>query len=623
VIEKKVEALQFTARRSEAVSEQNLKIHRSPMSEGLKKARFHKLFTVFMLCSLSAFSFSPSLTFAQMTEDKTAMAAADFPKFIDDYLNDLHSRHPALAAASGFHAWDGQLEDYSSSAISAEISTIKKFQERLTKIPPLALSSSDLFDYQILASNMKARLLELEQIQNYKRNPAIYSDIISNSFLQIAIYEYAPADSRLRHVIAKEKLVPRLINSARDNMNGVPAVFLKVAIESFKGTLNFIQKDLPLAFAVVKDAKLQAEFRKSTKSASEAIAKYIKHLEKTKPDDTVTFAIGKPNYEAKLRFEEGIDTPIDNLLRIAYRELQKTQDEFRKACAQINGKADPMRVWAQVQKEHPKAGTLVDEAQKQLHTLKKFITEKHIVTLPDAAPVMVAATPDFMRWSTASMWTPGAFESRKLPSRYLITDVDPRWSEREKEEYLASMNYPQLWSTSIHEAYPGHYVQGIYLTHVQSKVRKTAALAPASFVEGWAHYTEQMMLEEGFGGGDAKLKLGQLADALLRLCRFVVGIRLHTEKFSVEEGTRFFMDHAYMGETPSRIEAERGTFDPTYLVYTVGKLMILKMRDDYKRIHQGEFSLQEFHDQLLAVGQAPLWVHRQALMPGDRSKLLE
>lgn len=621
MIEKPVEVL--TIRRPPKVAEKTFEIiSRSPIKQE-KKARFNRLFSLLTLLIFSAYSFSPSPIFAQMTEDKTAIAAADFPKFVDDYLTDLHSRHPALAAASGLHAWDSQLEDYSSAAIGAEISAIKKFQERLAKIPPLALASSELFDYQILASNMKARLLELEQIQTYKRNPAIYSDIIANSLLQIAMYEYAPADSRLRHLIAKEKLVPRLLDAARDNVSNIPSIFLKIALDNFKGTLSFMQKDLPLAFVAVKDAKLQGEFKKSTKTASEALAGYIKHLEKTKPDDTVSFAIGKANYEAKLRFEEGLDIPVEALLRIAYRELQKTQDDFRTTCARINAKADPLVVWSGVQKDHPKAGTLVDEARKQLETLKKFIADKHIVTLPEAEPPQVAATPDFMRWSTASMWTPGAFEARRLPSRYLITDVDPKWSEKEREEYLASINYPQLWSTSIHEAFPGHYVQGVYLTKVQSKVRRTAALAPASFVEGWAHYTEQMMLEEGFSGGDPKIKLGQLAEALLRLCRFVVGIRLHTERFSISEGTRFFMDNAYMGETPARLEAERGIFDPTYLVYTVGKLMILKMRDDYKRIHKDEFSLQEFHDRLLTIGQAPLWVHRQALMPGDRSKLLE
>lgn len=551
------------------------------------------------------------------------MAAADFPKFVEDYLLDYHSRHPSLAAASGIHAWDAQLEDYSSQAISAEVSAIKKFQMRLEKIPPLQLTSSDIFDYQILLSNMKSRLLELEQIKNYERNPQIYSDVISNGLLQIAMFNSAPPDSRIRHVIGKENQVPHLLDSAKANIHNVPSIFLKTASENFKGTLGFIQKELPMAFASVKDAKLQTEFKKSTKTASDALAKFIKHLEKMKPDPEASFAIGKQHYEAKLKYDEGIDIPVDTLLRIAYRELAKTQDEFRKTAAKINPRLDPLMVWADLQKEHPPAGTLVAEAQKQLDTIVAFIQEKHIVTLPSDEKPLVAATPDFMRWSTASMWTPGPFEGRKIQSQYLITDVDPKWTDKQKEEYLSSLNYPQLWSTSIHEAYPGHFVQGEYLKQVSSTVRKTAALAPASFVEGWAHYTEQMMLEEGFGGNNPKIKMGQLADALLRLCRFVVGIRLHTEGMSVDQGTRFFMENAFMGETPARIEAERGTFDPTYLVYTVGKLAILKLREDYKRYHREDFSLQEFHDRILANGQAPIWVHRQMLMPGDRSKLLE
>ena len=566
---------------------------------------------------------SPAVALFQRNESKTEMAAAKFPKLVADYLQDLHSRHPALAAASGLHSWDGELEDYSPAALSAETDAIKGFQERLEKIPPLELKLSDTFDYQILASNMRARLLELEKIQSYERNPQVYNEPISTGLLQLAIFEAAPAETRLRQVIAKEKLVPRLLDSARSNISKPPAVFLKVAIESFKGTLSFVQNDLPRAFASVNDPKLRSEFKKSTRTASEAIAKYIKHLEGKKPDPEAIFAIGKENYEAKLKYEEGIEVPVNTLLRIAERELLKTQEQFRKTAALIDQKRDPMSVWSGVQRDHPKAGALVEEAQKQLDALVRFIEEKKIVTLPQTAPPVVGPTPDFMRWSSASMWTPGPFESRRLPARYLITDVDPKWTDRQKEEYLGSINYPQLWTTSIHEVYPGHFVQGTYLKRVTSPVRKGWAISPGSFVEGWAHYSEQMMIDEGFGGGDPKMRMGQLADALLRLCRFVVSIREHVYGMTVDQATRFFMDNAYMGETPSRIEAERGTFDPTYLVYSVGKLAIMKLRDDYRRDRKEEFSLQEFHDRLLSNGNAPLWVHRQMLLPGDKGKLIE
>ncbi len=236
-----------------------------------------------LLISFGFFNLYQPVT-AQQTQDKSDMAAADFPKLVTDYLLDLHARHPAIAAASGIHAWDGRLEDYSSAAMASEADAIKRFQSRLEKIQPLSLSFSDIFDYQIIQSNMRARLLELEQIKDYERNPKVYNDVIAQGLLQIAMFEYAPADSRLRHVIAKEKQVPRLLESARANLNKPPAIFLKIALESFRGTLSFIQNDLPKAFASVRDAKLQGEFKKSTKTAATAVAKHIKHLEQAKPD---------------------------------------------------------------------------------------------------------------------------------------------------------------------------------------------------------------------------------------------------------------------------------------------------------------------------------------------------
>jgi uncharacterized protein (DUF885 family) len=580
---------------------------------------------VFILSAQSAFLANAALAQnqKQTSEEKNQLAGGDFLKLVNEYLTDLYSRHPTLAATSGIHTWDAQLEDFSHSALGDEDAAIKKFQARLDKIPPVALGLSDVMDYQIVASSMKSRLLELEQIKSFERNPQIYSDAVSNGLLLQAMFDYAPADVRLRQVISKEKLVPRLMDSARSNVRSVPVVYIKVSLESLKGTLSFVQTDLPKAFAAVKDPKLQADFKKSTAVAADSISRYIKDLERMKHDPAASFSIGRDNYQAKLKYDEGIDIPVDTLLKIAYRELTKTQDQFRATAAKLDPHRDPMKVWADVQADHPRAGTLVEEARKQLETLVKFIQDKKIVSLPEGPQPLVVSTPDFMRWSTASMWSPGPLESRQLAARYFITDVDPKWNQEQQQEYLGSINYPQLWTTSIHEAYPGHFVQGQYLNRVKSVVRKSWAFAPGSFVEGWAHYTEQMMIDEGFGNGDPKIRLGQLADALLRLCRFVVGIREHTEGMTVERATRFFMENAYMGETPSRIEAERGTFDPTYLVYTVGKLAILKMRDDYKRYRGKDYSLQEFHDRLLENGNAPLWVHRQLLMPGDQGKLLE
>lgn len=560
---------------------------------------------------------------SQNPERKTEMAGVEFRKLTAAYLDDLHSRHPSLAAASGIHTWDSLIEDLSASAVADETAAIKRFQQQLEKIRPLSLSFSELFDYQILASNMKARLLELEQIKSYKRNPQVYNDIISNGLLLISMFEYAPAGERLRHIIAKEKRIPALIESARANVENPPAVFLTTSIAGFRGTLSFIEKDLPRAFASVEDAGLRGELDKATRKAAKAISAYIKHLERTRPNPAAAFALGKRNYEAKLKYEEGIDIPVETLLAIARRELARTQELFRKTAARIDSRREALQVWTDLQADHPRPGALVQEAGRQLGALARFIEQKGIVTLPDGPGPQVAASPDFMRWATASMWTPGPFEVREIPARYLITEVDPAWSEEQKREYLSSFNFPQLWSTSIHEAYPGHFVQGAYLKRVKSPVRKAWALAPASFVEGWAHYAEQMMIEEGFGEGDPKIRMGQLADALLRLCRFVVGIRLHTDSMTVDEAARFFVDYGYMAAVPAQLEAERGTFDPTYVVYSIGKLAIIKLREDYNRYRKDEFSLREFHDQLLSNGFASIWAHRQMLMPGDKGRLIE
>ena len=282
----------------------------------------------------------------------------------------------------------------------------------------------------------------------------------------------------------------------------------------------------------------------------------------------------------------------------------------------MNG-GDPLELWSRTKAEHPAPGELVNVGRQQLDELATFLERQALITLPPGEPITVAPTPDFYRWSFASMWTPGPFETKPTRAYYYLTDVDPSWPPDRQEEHLRDFNFPTLWSISIHEVYPGHFLHYQHLRRVESKVRKSIMFAPASFVEGWAHYCEQMMIEAGFGRRDHGIKLGQLAEALIRLARFIVGIKLHTEDMSVEQGVRFFRDEAFLEEGNARREAERGTFDPTYLVYTAGKLMLLKLRQDYKQQQGKAFSLRTFHDTLLGNGTAPFWLHRQLMLGGD------
>jgi uncharacterized protein (DUF885 family) len=243
--------------------------------------------------------------------------------------------------------------------------------------------------------------------------------------------------------------------------------------------------------------------------------------------------------------------------------------------------------------------------------------------VPDAAHVRVAPTPRFYRWTFASMWTPGPFETRLLRAYYYITDADPSWPADRQEEHLRDFNFGALWAISIHEVYPGHFLHYQHLRQLSSTLRKSILFSSTAMVEGWAHYAEHMMVETGFRRQDSSVKLGQLAEALIRLCRLIVGLRLHAEDLSVEQGVRFFRDEAYLEETSARREAERGTFDPSYILYSLGKLMILKLRDDYKAAVGDRYTPRAFHDALLSNGTVPLWLHRELMLGEHNGAMLE
>jgi uncharacterized protein (DUF885 family) len=423
--------------------------------------------------------------------------------------------------------------------------------------------------------------------------------------------------------MSKLRQTPRLVQAARDNIKDPPGIFVKVGIDALKGALQFIDRELPRAFADVDDLHLLGDLADAQTEAAHALGSYIEYLETdVGPRARASFRLGRDKFEQKLKFEEGLSVPIERLLAIAERELKTTQESFRSLAGRLDG-TDPLQGWARTKAEHPAIGQLIAAGRQQLDELATFLQRSGIITIPAAEAITVAPTPDFYRWSFASMWTPGPFESKPTRAYYYLTDADPSWSAERQEEHLRDYNHPTLWSISIHEVYPGHFLQYQHLRRVESKVRKSILFAPASFVEGWAHYCEQMMLEVGFGRDNHRVKLGQLAEALIRLARFIVGIKLHTEDMSVEQGMRFFRDEAFMEESSARREAERGAFDPTYLVYAAGKLMLLKLRSDYKQQEGKAFSLRTFHDTLLGNGSAPFWLHRQLMLTDDTGDVIE
>ena len=541
-----------------------------------------------------------------------------FPHFVDDYLAYLYEVCPSQASVDGVHLHDDLLEDLSRSAIDAHTHALAGFSRRLYQIGSAHLSPTEQVDHPIVAANIEARMFDLEAVRPLDRNPQVYAEVLGKSLAGQALFAYAPEPERARRVVSKLRQVPRLVQAARDNLKECPGIFVKVGLETWRGTLKFIESDLPRAFSGLDDLHILGDLADTSTEAATAITSFIDYLETDlAPRAKASFRLGREKFEQKLKLEEGLALGADRLLTIALRELGEVQEEFRTVAGRLDG-GDPIEAWRKAKQQHPEPGRLVPAAQEQIKELVEFLQRQAIVSVPESEPIVVAPTPEFYRWAFASMWTPGPFESKPTRAYYYLTDVDRSWPPDRQEEHLRDFNFPTLWNISIHEVYPGHFLHHQHLRSVESKVRKSLFFAPTSFVEGWAHYCEQMMAEAGFKRGDTTIKLGQLAEALVRLARVVVAIRLHCEDMSVEQGMRVFRDEAFLEEATARREAERGTFDPGYLLYSVGKLMMLKLRRDYKAQQTGKFSLRAFHDAVLGQGSAPFWAHRQLLI-GDGS----
>ena len=545
------------------------------------------------------------------------------PHFVDDYLAYLQEVRPTEASLDGVHLHDDLLDDLSRPAIDAHLRALAGFSRRLHQIDPALLSGSERIEHPIVASSIEAAMFELETVKTWERSPQLYAQVLGASLASQALFAYAPEPERARRMVSKLRQVARLVQAAQDNIKDCLGIFVKVGLESWRGVLRFIESDLPRAFSNLDDLHILGDLADTSTEAAAAISAYVSYLETDlAPRAKASFRLGRERFERKLKLEEGISLNAEKLLSIALRELGEMHEGFRSVAGRLNG-GDPIETWRHAKGQHPPAGQLLATAQQQLGEIETFLRRHAVVPLPAGEPVVVAPTPEFYRWAFASMWTPGPFESKPSRAYYYLTDIDRAWPADRQEEHLRDFNVPSLWNISIHEVYPGHLLHRQHLRQIDSKVRKSRFFAAASFTEGWAHYCEQMMAEAGFQRDDQRVRLGQLSEALVRLARFVVSIRLHCEDLSVEQGMRVFRDEAFLEEATARREAERGTFDPGYLVDAAGKLMMLKMRRDYKEQQGARYSVRAFHDAVLAQGSAPFWAHRRLLLNETADASLE
>jgi len=542
--------------------------------------------------------------------------AQTLPEQIDHYFDDVYFKYrPSDGTQAGFHQYDRVLEEYSKASIDDQVAALHKAEKTFSGIA--AKGPTEEADRDLVLGDIRARLLDFEQVRWWQKNPDRYSSGVSSSIFTLISRNFASPEERLKSVIARERQMPAVFEAARANLQNPPRIYTEIAIEQLPGIISFFQNDVPLAFTKVTDQALLADFKKMNTLVIDSLKQYESYLTKELlPKSKGDFRLGAELFSKKLSYEEMVDIPLDRLLEIGMQNLRDNQKAFKDVAAKLDAKRSPLQMLDEINKDHPAPDKLLQTFRDTLGGLADFIQSKHIVTIPSPVRPLLEETPPFLRALTfASMDTPGAYEKVAKEAFFNVTLPEKGWSAKQTEEHMSGFNRGTIIATAVHEAYPGHYVQFLWMQNVQSKVRKL--LGASSNAEGWAHYSEQMMLDEGYGAGDLKLRLGQLQDALLRNARFIVGIQMHTGKMTMEQGIDFFVKEGYASRANGERETKRGTSDPTYLYYTLGKLEILKLREDYKKMKGKDFSLEEFHNRFMKEGFPPIKIVRRALLGND------
>jgi len=550
----------------------------------------------------------------------------EFNKISGDYIQGYLAWRPQLGTTLGFHEYDGKVTDLNKGSLDAELSRLRSFDEKLGRIDPAQLSPAASYDYRILRGAIRREMFSFDQMEVYSHNPMTYAGV-----LDLNIYikrNFAPLPERVRSINAILQQAPKIFSAARTNLSdSLPRPQVELAIDQANGAADFLQKDLVDALSAVKDQALMADFKTANDQAIEELHHYAAYLKDEKlPKANDRYALGREKYSQLLQYGEMVTLSPEQLLEIGLRELRQKQEVFAEAAREIDPTKKPNEVFLAIQKDHPTEQKLIPDTARDLEVIRQFLIDHHIISLPSPVRAQVTETPQYLRaTSFASMDTPGPFETKATEAYYYVTPPEANWSAQQKEEWLSAFNYYTTDIVSIHECYPGHYVQFLHL-NASRATKLEKIFGSYAFIEGWAHYAEQMMVDQGFGAGGAdnpaeadkikaaKYRLAQTDEALLRVCRFCVSIKMHCQGMTVDEATKFFQENSYYEEKPAHQEAMRGAFDPEYLYYTLGKLMIFKLRDDYQKQEGSSFNLQQFHDAMLRHGAPPIRLLREVML---------
>lgn len=550
-----------------------------------------------------------------------------YDTFARSFLDWYYAAHAVRATDLGIHDYDHLLPDWSQSAVEDRTRALREWLSKLEGIRRDQLSGDAFYDYRILEYAIRAELLDLEEVRRWERNPMHYISVVSGALSSLADRDFAPVSERMKSMTARMERIPALLEHARTNLQDVPPLWVELAARNARGLVSFLESDLQAALAAQGlDAVDEAEKSRWDTARAATIAQvntFSDWLEADlAPRATGDFRLGKDIFERKLLLEEHVDIGAERLMAVNDSAIARYQKWVAREAARLDKRVTPAEVMKRITSKFPTPEMLIPTARQYVDQTKEFVIDRAIVTLPSNEMPVVRPTPEYARMGFASMSTPGPFETKATEAYYNITNVDPDWTEEQKAQHLSYFNFPGLLGITVHEVMPGHFVQLLFEQQIPTEVRKV--FTPASLVEGWAHYAEQMMVDEGLGDGDATIRLGQLRRALQRHARWYAGLSMHAFGVEIEDAARRYQEIAYFAEFPALRETQRGTYNPTYLYYALGRMQILKLREDYRalKISRGEqFSLREFHDEFLRLG-LPVALAREVLLgPGAGASL--
>ncbi len=543
----------------------------------------------------------------------TGAAYEAFERLAQEQVRNHWEFYPTAGSRIGRHEYDGRLPDLSPGPTRRRIESIRHGLAQLSGMDAGGFNPGQRLSARLLDLFLRRELFNLEEMRPVERNP-----MRQVGFLNMGGYvrrDYAPLAERLRSATQAMEQAPdflRVLDTCLASEVGRPV--LDMSIESYAGMARFYREDLAQAAAECSDAGALTAFNAARETAAAAIDNFVESLRDRRRGATEDFAIGSRLYSDMLATGESINVPLSQLVELGQANLQNNLDRLTEVAASIDPARSVRDIVAEIARNHPTAAALIPETGDMLEDIRQSLIDLDLISVPAPDRCQVVETPAYMRYAFAAMDSPGSLETRATESFYYVTPVEDDWTPAQQEEWLSNFNYATLRIVSIHEVYPGHFVHHLHNRYGADLPLVNRVATSYAFTEGWAHYTEQMMLETDYGRGEPELQVTQLLEALVRNCRYLCSLGMHTGGMTAEEATRFFMDYAYMEELPARREAMRGTFDPGYLNYTLGKLMILKLRDDYRRQEGAGYSLKGFHDALLSHGAPPLPLLRELML---------